>query len=164
MGKTTVLRKVVAGLPEIKLRGFLTDEIRQGDERLGFRLACFDGQTAVLAHVDLDSPHRIGRYRVDVPMLERIVDSALVPDDPTTLFVVDEVGKMECLSKRFVAAVTRLLDSRQLMVATVARKGGGFIERVKKREDAELWEVTRKNRDHLPEEILGWLQARLAGP
>jgi nucleoside-triphosphatase len=142
VGKTTVLRKVVAELPEIKLRGFLTDEIRRGDERLGFRLACFDGQTAVLAHVDLDSPHRIGRYRVDIPML---------------------IGKMECLSKRFVEAVTGLLDSRQLMVATVARKGGGFIERVKKREDAELWEVTRKNRDHLPEAILDWLQARVAG-
>ncbi len=68
---------------------------------------------------------------------------------------------MECFSQRFVEAVTGLLDSRQLMVATVARKGSGFIEEVKGRSDVELWEVTRKNRDRMASDVLSWLEARV---
>jgi len=181
VGKTTVLRKVVANLPPTTLRGFLTDEIREDNERVGFRLAPFEGDAALLAHVeaclasktcratsqgrqapvDSSSPHRVGRYRVEVAALERIVESALIPADSRTLFIVDEIGKMECFSQRFVEAVTGLLDSRQLMVATVARKGSGFIEEVKGRSDVELWEVTRKNRDRMASDVLSWLEARL---
>ncbi len=36
VGKTTILRKVVANLPPMTLRGFLTDEIREDNERVGF--------------------------------------------------------------------------------------------------------------------------------
>ncbi len=68
---------------------------------------------------------------------------------------------MECFSQRFVEAVSALLDSRQLLVATVARKGSGFIEAVKERADIELWEVTRKNRVGMASEVLSWLDARL---
>jgi nucleoside-triphosphatase len=161
IGKTTILRKVVANLPPTTLRGFLTDEIREGNERVGFRLAPFKGDAALLAHTDSSSPHRVGRYRVEVAALERIVESALIPTDDRALFIVDEIGKMECLSPRFVEAVTGLLDSRRLMVATVARKGGGFIEEVKGRSDVELWEVTRKNRDRMASDVLSWLEARL---
>jgi len=34
VGKTTILRKVVANLPPMTLRGFLTDEIREDSERV----------------------------------------------------------------------------------------------------------------------------------
>ncbi len=181
VGKTTILRKVVANLPPMTLRGFLTDEIREDNERVGFRLAPFEGDAALLAHietrlasktrsatgqgrqapVDSSSLHRVGRYRVEVAALERIVESALTPADSRALYIVDEIGKMECFSQRFIEAVTGLLDSRQLMVATVARKGSGFIEEVKGRSDVELWEVTRKNRDRMASDVLSWLEARL---
>jgi nucleoside-triphosphatase len=136
--------------------------MRKGHERVGFRLETLDGQTATLAHVDLDSTYRVGRYRVDVPALERMVESVLIPPDPTTLFVVDEIGKMECFSPKFIEAVTALLDSHCLVLATVARTGSGFIERVKNRPDVEHWEVTRKNRNELPGRILAWLQTKQA--
>jgi nucleoside-triphosphatase len=161
VGKTTILRNVVANLRTTTLRGFLTDEIRQGNERVGFRLAPFEGDAALLAHVDSISPHRVGRYGVEVAALERTVESTLIPADSKALFIVDEIGKMECFSRRFVEAVTVLLDSRRLMVATVARQGSGFIEKVKKRADIELWEVTRKNRDRIASQVLSWLDARM---
>ncbi len=115
----------MANLPPTTLRGFLTDEIREDNERVGFRLAPFEGDAAVLAHVeaclasktcratsqgrqapvDSSSPHRVGRYRVEVAALEQIVESALIPADSRTLFIVDEIGKMECFSARFAVAV-----------------------------------------------------------
>jgi nucleoside-triphosphatase len=71
--------------------------------------------------------------------------------------VVDEIGKMECLSARFVSAMTRLLDGGMPLVASVARRGEGFIADVKRRPDVEVWELTRTNRDEIPARILAWL-------
>ena len=110
--------------------------------------------------MDLRSWHRIGRYHVDLGALDRIVESTLMSDAPASLFLVDEIGKMECLSARFVAAAKRLLDGPVPMVATVAQKGSGFMAQVKRRPDVETWEVTRANRDGLAPTILEWLAAR----
>jgi nucleoside-triphosphatase len=72
---------------------------------------------------------------------------------PSRLIVLDEIGRMECFSQRFVDAVTALLNSSKLLIATIALKGEGFIRDVKARPDCRLVMVTRENRDHLPGEI-----------
>jgi hypothetical protein len=46
-------------------------------------------------------------------------------------------------------------------VATVALRGGGFIDGVKRRADVELWQVARANHDALPAAILARLRRRL---
>src|SRR5437660_2457645 len=110
-GKTTVIRRVAKALAGRSIRGFTTEEVRSRGERVGFRLETFDGQSALFAHVAIRSGHRVGRYGVDLAALEGIVDSALDPRDPVEVYLVDEIGKMECLSARFVSAMERLLDS-----------------------------------------------------
>jgi nucleoside-triphosphatase len=160
VGKTTVIRKVADGLRGRKISGFVTDEIREQGRRLGFLLEAFDGHRTTLAHIDIPSPHRVGKYGVDVAALDRVVDAALRPDDAVDVYLVDEIGKMECFSRRFVDAMTALLDSYHTVVATIARRGTGFIQRVKDRPDAELWEVTRESRDEMPERILDWIARR----
>jgi hypothetical protein len=67
-------------------------------------------------------------------------------------------GRMECFSRKFVEVMTSLLDSDQLVIATVARKGGGFIGRVKQRADVEICDVTRDNRDALADKIVDRLR------
>jgi nucleoside-triphosphatase len=67
--------------------------------------------------------------------------------------IIDEIGKMECLSPAFVQAVTRVLDGPVPVVATVAAKGSGLIAQVKVRPDVEIIEVTVANRDRLSEEL-----------
>ncbi len=158
-GKTTVIRKVAAGLSGRTIRGFTTAEIRSGRERQGFRLETFDGESVVLAHASIRSPHRVGKYGVDVAALESVVGEALDPRASPDVYLVDEIGKMECLSEKFVAAVGKLLNSGKPLVATVALRGSGFIEQVKRRPDVDLWTVTRSNRDSLPEEILARLRS-----
>jgi len=68
--------------------------------------------------------------------------------------VVDEVGKMECLSARFVAAMERLWLAPVPLLLTVAEKGGGFIAALKSKPDKTLLTVTPANRDDLPAHIL----------
>lgn len=76
------------------------------------------------------------------------------------LFVIDEIGKMECYSEEFVDLVRRLLDSDTPLLATVARRAGCFIADARNHPDAELVEVTRENRDRLAERILEWVRLR----
>ncbi len=156
-GKTTIVRKVVAALSDRRIRGFVTAEIRRAGHRVGFELSTFAGRKRLLAHVDIDSRYRVGRYGVDVEGLDEIAEEALSLDDSAEVYVVDEIGKMECFSVKFCAAMRRVLDSGVPVVATVARRGGGLIAEVKRRADVELWEVTHANRDQMPAQIVRWL-------
>jgi nucleoside-triphosphatase len=159
VGKTTVIRRVARELKSDGLRGFYTEEIREDGERRGFRLASFEGTAHIIAHVDFMKSRRVGKYGVDVEALD---DAAklLHPDPDARVYLVDEIGKMECLSDRFVAAMRVLLSGKTPMVATIGAHGGGFIAEVKQMPTCELWEVTHANRDDLPARIVAWLAER----
>jgi nucleoside-triphosphatase len=165
VGKTTVVRRVAEKLRDSQRRihGFTTEEIRRGGERLGFRIETFDGESAVLAHVSIRSEYRVSRYGVDVAALDRIIGKALALSPRTDVYLIDEIGKMECFSAKFPAAVEELLDAKQPVVATVALRGGGFIEAVKRRADVELRTVTRSNREEMPSRVLEWVRIRGGG-
>lgn len=159
VGKTTVIRRVAEGLESEGLRGFCTEEIREDGERRGFRLVSFDRMARVIAHVDFPKTNRVGKYGVDLQALD---DAArlLRPDPDARIYLVDEIGKMECLSDRFVAAMRALLSGDAPIVATIGARGGGFIAEVKRRPECELWEVTSANRDGLPAKIIAWVAER----
>jgi nucleoside-triphosphatase len=160
IGKTTVIRRVADELGADGLRGFYTEEIRKEGERLGFRLVGFEGSAHVIAHVDFPKRQRVGKYGVDV----RALDSAmplLRPDSAARVYLVDEIGKMECLSQRFVAAMRALIAGSTPIIATIGARGGGFIAEVKRGRECELWELTHANRDDMPARILAWFAERL---
>lgn len=160
VGKTTVVRRVAAELGTGRVRGFTTEEMRAGRHRVGFRLETFDGRSIVLAHVDIASPHRVGTYGVDLAAFDRIVETALCQADAPVVYLIDEIGKMECLSERFVSAVTAVLDSTAPVIASIGARGNDFMQRVKGRSDADVWLVTPANRDALPGRVLAWLRER----
>jgi nucleoside-triphosphatase len=161
VGKTTVMRRVAEAVGDLRIAGFTTDELRAGRTRIGFRLVTFEGRSAVLARVGLASRHHVGRYAVDIDALERTALDTLAVNDAVDVYLVDEIGKMECLSARFVRAIERLLSSHRPLVATVGARGSGFISEVKERPDVELWHVTRANRHELPLRIEEWIMRLL---
>jgi hypothetical protein len=79
VGKTTVARRLADLLRQsgLVLGGFVTEELREGRRRVGFCVETLDGERAVLAHVDLPGPPRVGRYGVDLPAFERVALPAL---------------------------------------------------------------------------------------
>ncbi len=160
IGKTTAIRRVAEHLAGRRLRGFYTEEIREHGRRQGFGLATFAGRTFAMAHVDFPQTYRVAGYGVDVAVIDQAAAEALRVDDRVDVYLLDEIGKMECLSSKFVLAVRALLDSDKPVVATIARRGGGLIEEVKRRPDAELWELTRVNRDAIPQKVVAWLRDR----
>jgi nucleoside-triphosphatase len=147
-GKTTTITQILDSLECKKVAGFYTQEIRQGDMRKGFRWTRLDGMTGVLAHVDIKGTFRVGKYGVDVAGFEKSVVPVLDSDKGNIkLFVIDEIGKMECLSTKFVAAVRRLFASDKFVLATVSQKGSGLIPEVKNFANTRIFNLTHQSRN-----------------
>ena len=159
IGKTTVIRRVAASLADCKISGFYTEEIRVRNVRQGFALVTFNDIRIVMAHVANDSAFRVSKYGVDLAAIDGVVRMSLTENSNTDLFIIDEIGKMECFSALFVERVTALLDSGKPVVATIALKGSGFIAEVKNRPGVVLWEITKKNRNGMVAGVTEWLKS-----
>ncbi len=158
IGKTTLIRRVASQLSGYRLGGFYTEEIRDAGQRMGFRLVVFNGEAGIMAHVDFDHRYRISKYGVDVSIIDHFAKTALALVDEVDIYLIDEIGKMECFSSIFVTKVEVLLNSGKPVVATVAKKGAGLIEAVKHWPGSELWELTKDNRDTQVTEVVKWLE------
>ena len=153
-GKTTLLRKVADELKPLHPTGFFTSEIREANTRKGFELRNLDGKKELLAHVDITSPHRVGRYKVDVKGFEAFLEAIPLLKPPGGVIIIDEIGKMECFSELFRHLVRQVLDSDNVVLAAIALRGDGFIESIKKRNDVQLVELVESRREALVEEIV----------
>lgn len=156
VGKTTVVRRV-AELCSGRVKGFYTEEVRRRGARVGFEIVTVDGLRGWLARVDFPGPHRVGKYGVDVKAFEAVALPAMEPNGGVDVVVIDEVGKMECLSPRFVAAMEALWQSPAPLVVTVAAKGGGYIQQIKEKPGGSIITVKPANRDGLVREIFEML-------
>ena len=157
-GKTTAIIRVIENLNRTKVAGFYTQEIRENKTRKGFCWKRLDGTAGVLAHVESNGPFKIGKYGVDVAGFEKDVVPVLDAGRADAwLFVIDEIGKMECFSQRFVAAVRGLFASDKSVLVTVAKKGGGLISEVKSFPGTKLFNLIWENRDKTIAEVLNTL-------
>jgi nucleoside-triphosphatase len=163
-GKTTAVMQILENLNCKKVAGFYTQEIREAGLRKGFGWTRLDGVSGILSHVDIKGRFKVGKYGVDVAGFEKSVVPVLDIDQTDVgLYVIDEIGKMECLSKKFVIAVRRLFASDKSVLATVAKKGAGLIAEVKNYPGIQLFKLTHQEYDRIIGEILQSL-AFLKGP
>jgi len=158
-GKTTLITRITKRISQ-PMSGFITQEIRERGRRKGFAIRTLDGREGVLAHIGIRSGSRVGRYGVDLETLERLALPVMTPGEPDRLVVIDEIGKMECLSAPFRETVAALLDSDQDLLATISQGGGPFIQGIKNRPGVELVRLTEANREGLVELAKRFNQAR----
>jgi nucleoside-triphosphatase len=152
-GKTTAVARLVELLrrERFAVTGFLTREIRERGQRVGFALETLDGRRGMLAHVGARGGPRVGRYGVTHEDLERLAIPALRAH--ADVVVVDELGKMELTSAAFCDAVIALLDRPTALIATVHARPDPFTDELKRRPCIAVLQLTRSNRDDLPNEI-----------
>lgn len=157
-GKTTLVAKVLERLENESLGGFITLEIREGKERVGFRIISLSGEEAVLAHKDIESPFKVSKYGVDVEALENVaVDALIKATRDNELIVIDEIGKMELCSELFKLSVGKALESDKKVLATIKEAEDPFIEELRSLPGTRVIEVNEENRDKLPDEIVALL-------
>lgn len=158
-GKTTVALKSAERLKEngYSVGGMLSRDVRSYGNRIGFEiLDLSSGKQGWLASIRQEEGPRVGKYRVNIDDLDRIgVHAILVADEIMDVVIIDEIGPMELFSERFIAAVKQVVEGRKLVVCTIHwRMAEGWLEDLRKREDAEMYVVTVENRARLHEAIV----------
>lgn len=162
VGKTTIIKQLTHSLATHQPDGFFTQEIRENGIRKGFELVTLDGRRQLLSHVNIPGPHRVGRYGVDLAGFEKLLETLDLRHSSSRVVILDEIGKMECLSQRFIEEVEALLDSAKMVIATVGLKGGGFPATVKSHLDCRVVTVNLKNRATLAGILLPEISSILA--
>lgn len=153
IGKTTLIRKLSEIFKEFNPAGFYTAEITEDGIRKGYLVASLFGDARIFSHMNLKSKYAVGKYHIDMKGFESLLETVFSKDKKTGLFFIDEIGKMECQSRKFSKLILELLSTEKPLVATIAEKGTGIISDIKKRKDVTLVEITPDNRDLMLKEL-----------
>lgn len=161
-GKTTAIIRIVEHLRSRSraVRGFYTEEVRQGPQRVGFDLVELGGERNPMARKNPKGIRRIGAYGVLVENVDdacRRLRAAASKQSPDAVLVLDEIGPMELYSREFQRLVVEALTAAHPLLATVKQTGGPFTEALLHRADASVVEVTVANRDEIPLQVVGLL-------
>ena len=165
-GKTHALRRVIEMLEQDNkvIGGMLTEPIYEDDDRVGFKV--IDWMTKeedILAHVEVDSKIVVGKYGIDIDVLEQIGVKAIISaTEKAELIIIDEVGKMEVESIRFIEAVRNALETDKPLILTLHKKSRNpLLQDIRRRDDVRILEVTPINRNLLPYKIIKLLKGEL---
>jgi len=150
-GKTTLCERLIEALrPRYRLGGILTRELRDAQgRRVGFEVEdVATGEKGLLAHVSRKEGPRVGKYRVNLPDLERVaVPAILRAVEGADFIVIDEVAPMELSSGRFIEAVERALRSeRPLVITFQQRSRHPLVERIRRECEVHVLGPSRRER------------------
>jgi len=165
IGKTTIIQKFVRRC-SVSVGGFFTGEIREHGVRVGFTIEAIrswgnedqDGSgekyRAVMAHINSQSPHRVGRYGVNISAIEKVGITALREGmKRAKIIIIDEIGRMEMYSPLFQKEVKNVLDCPLPVLGVIQMKRNPFLDSIRSRGDVTVIQVTSENRDALPERL-----------
>ncbi len=158
-GKTQALVKVIEMLEgdEWVVGGMITEPIVKKGKRIGFNVKDWmTKEEGVFASVKLGSKIRVGKYGVDIDTLEKIGVKAIErATEEAEIIVIDEVGKMEVESEKFVQAVKKALEADKSIILTLHKKSRNpLLQDIRRRDDMRILEVTPINRSLLPYKIM----------
>jgi len=161
VGKTTIIKQAL-DRTLMKAGGFFTEEIRESGARQGFRLVTLDGESAILAHTGIKSPHRVSKYGVDIGGLERVGVAALrEATHECDVVVIDEIGKMELFSPDFKEAVLESVNSGKRVLGTIMLSSHHWADQIRQNPSVFIITVTRTNHRDVLEQVLQWLDSTI---
>jgi nucleoside-triphosphatase len=154
IGKTTILLKTAEALEKkgYKIGGMLSREAREKGVRVGFEIIDIETKRrGWLAHTRQSNGPQIGKYRVNLADLDSTgalaIRNAAVN---AQIVIIDEIGPMELHSSAFKEAVTEALSSGKPVIGVIhERAKDSLINEIRKRDDAQIIQVTRGNRDRI---------------
>lgn len=142
-GKTTLLKAILNNYP--KKTGFFTNEIRENDIRTGFEIETSKWDKRLFASTTFNTPHKVGKYSVNIDTLERILPTISTFPSEDIIFI-DEIGPMELLSHTFENFCMNYLNAPNLCIATSQLSTNDFTKAIHQRSDTVIFEITSQNR------------------
>jgi nucleoside-triphosphatase len=159
-GKTRLIKQVLEDITGEGAGGFYTEEIREQGTRKGFRMVTLDGQTATLAHIGIKGRQRVGRYGVDLEVMEKIAVPALRrAAEQDRLVVIDEIGRMELMSAAFRETVADIIKGGHRVLGTITLNPHPRADAIKQLPEVDLVPMTGSNSRQVLEDIRRWLEA-----
>jgi len=155
VGKTTLITTILEELKK-KAIGFVTEEIRENNMRIGFELKTISGQKLLLASKrNTTSRYRVASYGVYLENVDSIIDSlsSRLDEVDYDLIIVDEIGKMELFSSKFKMFVMNCLEKKKVL-GTIMIRDNDFTRQIKRRNDTILLEITVNNREKVKNKIM----------
>lgn len=163
IGKTTVLRKIVGSIGIGRCGGFYTQEIRSQGIRTGFQVVTLDGQSGTIADVSYASRMRVGKYGVDINVLEAIGITAIYEAiEHKELVIVDEIGPMQLYSSKFKQAVIDAVRSTRPLLGTIVSRPWPWADELKLCPSIETHHITASNRDSVVDKLVSILSTILS--
>ncbi len=153
-GKTKVIKRLLKDLTALIVHGFYKESIIENNVCKGFRTITTDLREQILAHQYIVGPNRIGEYGVNIEGFEKLVLPQLVLDRGTELFVVDEIGRMECLSAAFCQQIKTIIASDYPLIATLATGAIPAMTELKSRSDVIFIQISKRNQDSVWKNVL----------
>ena len=154
IGKTSLITRLYRDLTPLFIRGFYKEAIQEYQILKGFRLATFDIQELILAHVHIVGPERFGEFGLNIDGFNKMLTKQLKPDPKVELFLIDEIGLMECVSQQFRRMILTIIKSKIPLIATLTSHDVLETLKIKDREDIAILNMTHKNRDALWKNVL----------
>ena len=164
----------------VNVRGFYSQERRKKTNygkgaRIGFDIVSLvDGKANILARTEQELPQYmynkyktgmhsssfrfVSKYIMDIVDFEQYILPMMREHKndkknahKQTVFVLDEIGKMELFSKRFERAAERILNNPEYIVMAIVplKHKISFVEKVKRRKDSKLFTMTHSNRNSM---------------
>ncbi len=162
-GKSTALNLIEERLRSLGIRvsGIKTPEVRSGVKRVGFKVVDIStGKSALFASIFITSKYRVGRYGVDLDSFESIAIPALESGlREAEVLLIDEIGKMELLSDRFVSIIDRVWSSDKVAVGTIPITKIYFIEKLVRR--SKVFWIERGRSREIADKIVDMISSHL---
>ncbi len=166
IGKTGVFIKVCKMLEGEgkKVGGMITKEIKENGMVIGWK--CIDwetGEEGVFAHRDFGDDKAVEGMGLKLEVLENIGAEAMIRAfESADIIVIDEVGKKEVESPKFVHAVQQCMETEKPLMVTLHKKSRNpLLQEIRRRDDIRILEVTSVNRNLLPYKMIKILRGEL---
>ncbi len=157
IGKTTTIIKASAIFSNKYFQGFYTQEVKLNNKRIGFDIINFNNDKAILARKNIHTPYQVGNYNIDIISFEKIAIPALIPRIETKLFIIDEIGKMECFSIKFINYLINIFNSNYPIIATIPIYPLPIINKIISNYKVEIIELNLKNRNEIPLKLVNFI-------
>jgi nucleoside-triphosphatase len=154
VGKTTLIKRLARDLTPLVLKGFFKEPIIEYNVCKGFRIVTLDYDEQILAHINIEGPDRIEEYGVHVEGFEKLALKQMEIIPGVELYLIDEIGKMECLSDKFCKQLIKLFASEMPLIATTSVSGLPDKDKFSRSNDLKIIRMTTQNRDSLWKNIL----------
>ena len=127
-GKSVLISKLIdyyTNERNFTIHGFLTPDIRESGNRIGFNIVdIYSGNISLLARVGhFKTKYRLGKYSVFIEEFDKNLEKILsLEGKDIDLVVIDEIGKMELFSQKFQNLIKNIFTSKIPILATIGLK------------------------------------------